>query len=145
MKKIFVWTAVLGLLGFGPAAAWGQSANCAKDKFDQFIAEMAEAGSARQMAQAKFPLTEYYDQIGKGCNKSRKMTQDKARRLGTLIPSKAEQRQNNYTLRTEVKGNKGHVTLTKDGSWVFEKLEYTWQGGCWYLTGVKLEIDDTCR
>lgn len=145
MKKILVWAAVVGLFGFGPGAAWGQSANCAKDKFDQFIAEMAEAGPSRQMAQAKFTLTEYYDQIGKGCNKSRKMAQDKARRLGNLIPNKAEQRQNNYTLSTEVRGNKGYVTLTKDGSWVFEKLEYTWQSNCWYLTGVKFEIDDSCR
>lgn len=145
MKKIFVWAAVLGLLGFGSNMAGAQSVTCAKDKFDQFITEMAEAGPGQQMAQAKFPLTEYYDQVGKGCNKSRKMAQDKARRLGTLIPNKAEQGKNNYTLRTEVRGNKGYVTLTKDGSWVFEKLEYTWQGDCWYLTGVKFEIDDACR
>jgi len=145
MNKFLAWIAVLGLFGLNSGAAWGQSGNCAKDKFDQFIAEMAEGGQSRQLAQARFPLTEYYDQIGKGCNKSRKMDQGKAGRLGALIPSKAEQRANGYTVSTTVQGNKGQVTLTKDGSWVFGKLEYTWQKDCWYLTGVKFEIDDTCR
>lgn len=145
MKKIFVWAAALGLMGLNSGAAWGQPANCARDKFDQFIAEMAEGGQNRQLAQAKFPLTEYYDQIGKGCNKSRKMDQDRVRRLGALIPSQAVQVANGYTISTRVQGDKGQVTLTKDGSWVFGRLEYTWQKDCWYLTGVKFEIDDTCR
>ncbi len=144
MKKALCIAVALAWLGLaGPA--FSQSANCRQDGFDSFITELAEAGAGRQLAQAKFPLTEYYDQTGQGCHKSRKMDQGKARRLGTLIPSAKEQRENNYTLRTEVRGSKGHVTLVKDGSWIFERLEYTWQGDCWYLTGIQFEIDDACR
>lgn len=145
MKKIFVCLAILGLLVTGTDFSWGQPGHCGRDQFDQFVAEMAEAGAARQLAQADFPLTEYYDQIGRGCNQTRKMDRGQAGRFGALIPSQAEQRANNYTLRTEVRGDKGHLTLIKDGSWVFEKLEFTWRDGCWRLTGVKFEIDDKCR
>lgn len=144
LKKVFLFIFLGAGLVF-PGLSPAQTAPCGRESFEAFVHFLGEGGAAAQQARSRFPMTEYYDE---NCRElTRQVNQDQIARWGALIPSAAQRAQDNCSLRTSVQGDIGRVSLIKDQSWEYAKLEFTWQGDCWYLTGFKISMDEpgSCR